>query len=181
MYKIMENNILHISECRYIPISENNPHYKEYLKWLEAGGIPEQEEREDSLKLFINGLSNTVSNYYDRIITTLTDAPSQTEKDTWAMKSKLALDILLLDKKQIKTLDTTQEQFLSTAEIINRKEWAGKVISKSNNYSTILGLAEKFKSDNKKLILEITDVESAKDFMSSLDIQFKNVLAKLGK
>jgi hypothetical protein len=49
MYKIREFNILNKETGKYIPLDENNRHYKEYLKWLAEGNKPEPFETKEEI------------------------------------------------------------------------------------------------------------------------------------
>jgi hypothetical protein len=54
MYKLLkfpdgtlQNCILRLSDGAFIFKSDNNPHYQEYLKWLEEGNTPEPAEQDE--------------------------------------------------------------------------------------------------------------------------------------
>jgi len=48
-YKIKEFNILDIETGKYIPLSEGNRSYKEYLKWLAEGNTPDPFETQQEI------------------------------------------------------------------------------------------------------------------------------------
>jgi hypothetical protein len=98
-----------------------------------------------------------IDDHHATVITKLVGSPTQTEKDTWAMKLETASSIAAGSEPTI-----AGKTFLSSAGITTKEEqqaWAKSVIGKSAAYASIVGVGEKLRSHARATIKAATTPE----------------------
>jgi hypothetical protein len=98
-----------------------------------------------------------IDDHHATVITKLVGSPTQTEKDTWAMKLETASSIAAGSEPTI-----AGKTFLSSAGITTKEEqqaWAKSVIGKSAAYASIVGVGEKLRNHARATIKAATTPE----------------------
>jgi hypothetical protein len=98
-----------------------------------------------------------IDDHHAAVVTNLVGAPTQTEKDTWAMKLETASSVASGIEPSI-----AGKTFLVSAGIITQESqqaWANLVIQKSAIYAGIVGVGEKLRSAARQAIKQAGTVE----------------------
>jgi hypothetical protein len=98
-----------------------------------------------------------IDDHHATVITKLVGSPTQTEKDTWAMKLETASSIAAGSEPTI-----AGKTFLSSAGITTKEDqqvWAKSVIGKSAAYASIVGVGEKLRNHARATIKAATTPE----------------------
>lgn len=98
-----------------------------------------------------------IDDHHATVITKLVGSPTQTEKDTWAMKLETASALAAGTEPTI-----AGKTFLSSAGITTQEEqlaWTKSVIGKSAAYASIVGVGEKLRSSARQAIKDATTTD----------------------
>jgi len=98
-----------------------------------------------------------IDDHHATVITKLVGSPTQTEKDTWAMKLETASCVAAGNEPSV-----AGKTFLASAGITTQEDqvsWAKSVIGKSAAYAGIVGVGEKLRSSARQAIKEATTTD----------------------
>jgi hypothetical protein len=88
-----------------------------------------------------------VDQHHETVVNELVGKPTQTEKDTWAMKLATAAAV-----KNGVPPDPAGRTFLETAQITDAKSWADVVLRKATAFACVVGVGEALRSAARQAI-----------------------------
>jgi hypothetical protein len=88
-----------------------------------------------------------VDQHHETVVNELVGKPTQTEKDTWALKLATAAAV-----KNGVTPDPAGRTFLETAQITDAKSWADVVLRKATAFACVVGVGEALRSAARQAI-----------------------------
>jgi hypothetical protein len=119
-----------------------------------------------------NTLSLTkIDQYHAEFLNKKSSYVSQKEKDSWDRKARIAEKLL-----ENVPLSVLEESYLSSANILDRKAWADKVIGKAVSYSSAEGMADDLRKKQKTAFLDV----KTKDERDTLMVGIRDDWTNLG-
>jgi hypothetical protein len=108
-----------------------------------------------------------INDFYSKTVESLIGSPTQTEKDTWSLKLKIANDITysrILSKESLSYLNA-----LNVVTLEDLSRFANMIISKAILYSAVVGIADKLKAEAKETISTIVDADAIEEAFIKLE------------